>query len=165
MKKSGLADSPFFKEPPQSDDLSPIPLEKIPQSDKEPEQAGKPKASQTPETRKSLETTAEDESKLASLQANKQVSKQTSKQKSLQTSLQESMQSLLSEKATKPATFRYPLDLLEKLEDVLHVARKEYRRKLTKNEIAVAALLFLLLDFEAYGQESVLYQLLIKQPE
>ena len=79
--------------------------------------------------------------------------------------MQATMRALLNEKATKAATFRYPLELLEKLEDALHTARKGYRHKLTKNEVAVTALLFLLLDFETYGRESVLYQVLIEKEE
>jgi len=165
MKKSGLADSPFFKAPSQPPEASPTSLDKKPANEPEQNRAEKSKAGQTPETEKSPQTTAKNESKFASLQANKQVNLQTSKQTSLQTNMQASMQSLLNEKATKPATYRYPLDLLERLDDALHMVRKDYRRKLTKNEIAVAALLFLLVDFETYGQESVLYQLLIKQPE
>ena len=80
---------------------------------------------------------------------------------SKQTSLQASMQAVLAQKATNAATFRYPAELLEDLEDAVHTIRKRHRRKLTKNEIAVAALLFLLRDFENCDRESVLYQLLI----
>jgi hypothetical protein len=52
---------------------------------------------------------------------------------------------------------------LDKLEDVLHGIKKQHRRKLTKNVVAVAALAFILSDFETYGEESMLYQLLIQE--
>ena len=169
MKKSGLADSPFFQAPPQADEVSPTPLDVSPANDLGQNQAEKPVASPVAEIRKPIGVTAASESKLVNKQANKlankQVSKQANKQTSLQPSMQANMQSLLNEKATKPATFRFPLDLLEKLEDTVHVVRKDYRKKLTRKEMAVAALLFLLTDFETYGRESILYLLLIKEPE
>ena len=76
--------------------------------------------------------------------------------------MQANVQAYLSEKVDDIATFRYPVDLLEKLEDVIHQVRKQHHRKVTKQAVAVAALAFLLTDFEEYGEESVLYQLLIK---
>ena len=93
----------------------------------------------------------------------KQANIQTSKQASLQTSMQAYMQTTISEKATYAFTFRYPPELLDKLEDVLHGIKKQHRRKLTKNVVAVAALAFILSDFETYGEESMLYQLLIQE--
>ena len=77
--------------------------------------------------------------------------------------MQANVQAYLSEKVDDIATFRYPVDLLEKLEDVIHKIRKQHHRKVTKQAVAVAALAFLLTDFEEYGEESVLYQLLIEQ--
>lgn len=91
--------------------------------------------------------------------------KHASKQASIQASMHARMQPYLSEKATDTYAFRYPPALLEHLADALHVIRKQHRRKLTKNAIAVAALAFLLTDFDLYGEESVLYQLLIQQEE
>jgi hypothetical protein len=75
------------------------------------------------------------------------------------------MHATINEKATNSFAFRYPPEVLEKLEDVLHEIKKQHRRKLTKNVVAVAAMAFLLSDFEANGEESVLYQLLVEQPE
>ena len=54
---------------------------------------------------------------------------------------------------------------MEKLTDLLHKIRKERHRKLTQNAVAVASLTFLLADYEIYGEESMLYRLLIKPEE
>ena len=177
MKKTGLADSPFFQQQSLGGTDSPAPAEEKQVAGPGQKQSEMPIPSQTTdivdteaeakasERFKVRDETNDRESKLASKQASKQISKLASLQASKQTSLQGSMQAMLGEKAINAATFRYPAELLEDLEDTLHVIRKKHRRKLTKNEIAVAALLFLLSDFETYGQESVLYQLLIEQPE
>ena len=79
--------------------------------------------------------------------------------------MQASMHAYLNEKVDDIATFRYPVDLLEKLEDVIHQVRKEHQRKVTKQAVAVAALAFLLTDFETFGEESMLYRLLVKPDE
>ena len=79
--------------------------------------------------------------------------------------MQAIMHAYLNEKVDDIATFRYPVDLLEKLEDVIHQVRKDHHRKVTKQAVAVAALAFLLTDFETFGEESMLYRLLIKSDE
>ena len=75
------------------------------------------------------------------------------------------MLALLQEKATYGFTFRYPPDLMDLLEDVLHTLKKRHKVKVTKNAVAVAAFVFLLSDYETYGEESVLFQMLIKRPD
>jgi hypothetical protein len=80
-------------------------------------------------------------------------------------SMQPYMRAVLDEKATYSFAFRYPPDLLEKLEDVLHHVRKRHKVKLTKNSVAVTAMAFLLWDFETNAKKSILYRLLVKRRE
>ncbi|MCB9423174.1 MAG: hypothetical protein H6667_25475 [Ardenticatenaceae bacterium] len=96
-------------------------------------------------------------SKRASTHADKRENKRIGKP----VDLHDQMLALLAEKATNGYTFRYPPQLLEMLEDLLPAVRKRHQVKLTKNAIAVAAIVFLLSDYETFGEESVLYQLLI----
>ncbi len=98
----------------------------------------------------------------ASMQANKHASKRAYKHASKHVDLHDQMLALLAEKATNGYTFRYPPQLLEMLEDLLPAIRKRHQVKLTKNAIAVAAIVFLLSDYETFSEESVLYQLLIE---
>jgi hypothetical protein len=79
------------------------------------------------------------------------------------TSMHAYMQSILSEKATYSFAFRYPPEILDKLEDIIHFARTNNRTKLTKNSLAVAALSYLLWEFETKGENSTLYQILIRK--
>ena len=156
MKKSGLADSPFFSSvTSETKDAAPSPDEPPKQ------QTGqKPAEPALPMQEKpAQEKPAEEETLHASMHARKHANMHAT----IQTSMHANMQPYLSAKATNSFAFRYPPDLLEKLADVLHQIRKQHHRKLTKNAIAVAALTFLLTDFEIYGEESMLYQLLIKQ--
>lgn len=89
-----------------------------------------------------------------------------SKLASLQANMQTSMQAFLRERASYTVAFRYPPELVEKLEDTLHLIKKQHKAKLTKNSVAVAAMVFLLTDYELNGAKSMLYQLLIEtKPE
>jgi hypothetical protein len=181
-KKSGLADSPFFsKISPETRAAAPmedlasqtqetsLPEPVLPAQEQQLETKSMEEKSTLESKQTSLQTnkqTSLQTNKQASLQESKHVSKKANKQTSLQTrkhaSMQANVQAYLSEKVDDIATFRYPVDLLEKLEDVIHQVRKQHHRKVTKQAVAVAALAFLLTDFEEYGEESVLYQLLIK---
>ncbi len=75
------------------------------------------------------------------------------------------MHTCIDEKATYSFAFRYPPGVLEKLEEVLHTVKTQHKRKLTKNVVAVAAMAFILSDFEANGGESLLYQFLVHQED
>jgi hypothetical protein len=155
MKKSGLADSPFFPSvTSETKDVAPPPDEPPKQQTEQ-----KPAEPALPMQEKSAqEKPAKEETLHASMHARKHANMHAT----IQTSMHANMQPYLSAKATNSFAFRYPPDLLEKLADMLHQIRKQHHRKLTKNAIAVAALTFLLTDFEIYGEESMLYQLLIK---
>ena len=73
------------------------------------------------------------------------------------------MHSVLNQRATWSYSFRYPPELLEKLEEVLDQIKERYKTKLPKNQAGVAALAFLLRDFEINGEDSLLYKLLVKR--
>ena len=76
------------------------------------------------------------------------------------------MHAFLDQKATYSYAFRYPPELLEeKLEEALLRVKRKHKVKLPKNAIAVAAMAFLLWDFEANGKNSVLYKMLVKKPK
>jgi hypothetical protein len=132
-RKSGLADSPFF---------TPSPL-------REPEQS----TAIFPHVGEQISPTASDESKQASLQASNVASKQAN--------LLAKMKEMGRLKATNAATFRFPPDLLEKLEEIEYQLRKEHKIKATKNIIVVGALAMLLYEFEDKATESNLYRYLM----
>jgi hypothetical protein len=127
-----------------------------PDKEAEPESVSIPE--KTPDPNMHSTEKQEVESIHASMQANKLASKLASKH----VDLHDHMLTLLEEKATYGYTFRYPPQLLEMLEDLLPTIRQRHQVKLTKNAIAVAAIVFLLSDYETFGEESVLYQLLIE---
>lgn len=89
----------------------------------------------------------------ASLQASNIASKQTS--------LLAAVRAIGDLKATNAATFRFPPDLLDKLEEVEYRLRKNHKIKVTKNALIVGSLAFLLLEYEEKDIESVLYQYLL----
>ena len=161
-KKSGLADSPFFTHAPPETKLAPPPDESPQKLLEAPESEPAPREVAGG---KNGEVDAIPKSKLASMQANKQESKLANKQTSKHESMQAIMHAYLNEKVDDIATFRYPVELLEKLEDIIHQVRKDHHRKVTKQAVAVAALAFLLTDFETFGEESMLYRLLVKPDE
>jgi len=132
-RKSGLADSPFF---------TPTPL-------REPEQS----TAIFPRLEEQNSPTSSDESKQASLQASNVASKQAN--------LLAKMKEMGRLKATNAATFRFPPDLLEKLEEIEYQLRKEHKIKATKNVIVVGALAMLLYEFEDKATESNLYRYLM----
>ena len=173
-KKSGLADSPFFANVSPGTQSAAGASDLAPQAQESSTSEPVLPAQEQQLESQSMEEESAQESKHVSMQTNKQtslqesmhVSKKANMQTSLQTrkhaSMQANVQAYLNEKVDDAATFRYPVDLLEKLEDVIHQIRKQHHRKVTKQAVAVAALAFLLTDFEEYGEESVLYQLLIE---
>ena len=80
-------------------------------------------------------------------------------------SMQVYMRAIIEDKATNSFTFRYPPEVLNKLEEIIHQVWGKHSVKLTKNSIAVTGLGYLLWDFEENGNESILYKLLVKKPK
>lgn len=64
-------------------------------------------------------------------------------------------------KATNAATFRFPAELLDKLEEVEYRFRQEHKLKTTKNAIVVGSLAFLLVEYEEKKTQSILYRYLM----
>lgn len=71
----------------------------------------------------------------------------------------------LTTKSIVHTTFRYPTELLEKLDQVQYEIKTRHKKKITKNSILVAALAYMLWDLEELGQESILYKLLVKNED
>ncbi len=103
--------------------------------------------------------------KKPSMQESKIARKKSRKQGRLKESKKESfvsfIQPYLDLKASNTVSFRYPDDLLEKLEEAQYTIKKRYSLKVTKNSILVAALAHVIWDFEQFGKESFLYKQLI----
>ena len=59
-------------------------------------------------------------------------------------------------------SFRYPQDLMDAMAEAQYQILKRYKVKLTKNAILVAALAFVLWDYEQKGEESLLCTHLVK---
>ena len=73
------------------------------------------------------------------------------------------MRAIIEDKATNSFAFRYPPDVLNKLEETIHQVWGKHKIKLTKNSIAVMAMAYLLWDFEENGKESILFKMLVKR--
>jgi hypothetical protein len=73
------------------------------------------------------------------------------------------MHETLTKKASYSYAFRYPPELLEKLDEMLEKVKALYKLKLPKNPIAVLALAYFLWDFEEHQEESLFYKFLLKK--
>lgn len=111
-----------------------------------------PVQSPTPKKKVAQKTNKSKEKKVhASVHARKHVS------------MQAYMRAIIEDKATNSFTFRYPPEVLHKLEEIIHQVWGKHKIKLTKNSMAVTGLAYLLWDFEENGRESILYKLLVKK--
>jgi hypothetical protein len=133
-RRSGLADSPFFAPAPRTE----------------------------PERSTAVFSSDSNQAPLNSSSPQNE-SKQASNIASKQASLLAKMRGLGRLKATNAATFRFPPDLLEKLEEIEYRLRKDHKIKATKNIIVVGALAMLLCEFEENATESSLYQFLSQE--
>lgn len=133
-RRSGLADSPFFAPAPRTE----------------------------PERSTAVLSSDSNQAPLNSSSPQNE-SKQASNIASKQASLLAKMRDLGRLKATNAATFRFPPDLLEKLEEIEYRLRKDHKIKATKNIIVVGALAMLLCEFEENATESSLYQFLSQE--
>jgi len=143
MKKSGLADSPFFNAiPSKAIEVSPTVLPK--------QVAEFPVYPVTSEQQPNNTTLTKPEMQESNLASKKE-------------RFLAFLQSCIDMKAVSTASFRYPQELLDQLEEVLYDLKKQHKKKVTKNALLITALAYLLWDFEQHGETSVLYQNLIKE--
>lgn len=87
---------------------------------------------------------------------NKKVSNEESLQESKEEMLLDFIRPYLALKAAHTVSFRYPAELLERLEEMQYKMKKQYGMKVTKNAILVAALAHIIWDFEQHGEASFL---------
>lgn len=70
------------------------------------------------------------------------------------------LQTILKQRAADSYTFRYPTELLKKLDALHYTLYVELGAKLPKNTIAVLGLAYVLLDLEEKKEDSDFYKLL-----
>ncbi len=101
----------------------------------------------------------------ANITVSKHANKKTSKLVNLSTSKHVYINKYLSEKAYRTASWRVPQEVVDKFEEMYHLAKYKYRSDVKRYELIVAALALFLWDFETNGEESDLYKLLIKKDD
>ncbi|MBZ0317879.1 MAG: hypothetical protein K8L91_15770 [Anaerolineae bacterium] len=154
-KKSGLADSPFFKPvtPVQEVYSSPEVLPPLPDVNNSLATVI-PSASQSQDGQK------------ARLQASKIARTPPSKNMAFLSSKNARMQdfigTLLALKNTKNTNFRYPPELLEKIDDLEYEVKKRTGKKLKTTDVLVCAVGYLIWDYEQHGTDSILERNLVQ---
>jgi hypothetical protein len=133
--RGGLADSPFFAPPPASNRVADVQTTLVRH-----EERSTPMFPQQQERQKEILQ----ESKIAR-------------------NLTQTVQSALEMKSTTNTSFRYPQELLDRLEEVTFTIRKRYKKRVTKNAILIAALASCLFEFDEEGENSVLFKELVKE--
>jgi len=131
-RKSGLADSPFFKQPTAVETVF---------------QSPQPIVTPPPESSKS---------------ERQHVDKSTRAPVNTSTSKHVYMYTFLNGEEGKPTSFRLPPQMMEKFNDIFHQVNRQYKTSVKRYAIVVAALALLFWDFEQNGQESDFYKLLIE---
>ena len=76
--------------------------------------------------------------------------------------LQDAVKFYLALKNTKNTNFRYPVELVERLEDVEYQMRKHSGKRVKKTDLAISAIAYLIWDYEQRGEGSELYRILIE---
>ncbi|MBZ0320115.1 MAG: hypothetical protein K8L91_27125 [Anaerolineae bacterium] len=154
-RKSGLADSPFFKPVTQVQEVFVAPEVSPPLS------AGKntlatvmPSMSQSQHGQKA----GMQASKIAGMPPSKNVDFLSSKN----ARMQDFIGTLLALKNTKNTNFRYPPELLEKIDDLEYEVKKRTGKKLKTTDILVCAVGYLIWDYEQHGADSILERNLVK---
>jgi hypothetical protein len=151
--------SAFFKQSEPEDPSTinaPSQNEQMPQPP--PPEKNEPKLSTAPQKA---------DSKQESMLASKQVSIQEKEQESLQANSEESIEdkilAAIAITPIKPNTFRYALEELDFIRDVVYEADVKYQTKLDKNDVARIALQWLMTDYRANKQESLLVSILARK--
>lgn len=70
----------------------------------------------------------------------------------------EFIRTYLEPKPVTHTTFRYPVELLERLDELQYRVKRAYKTKVTKTSVLVTALAYIIWDFEQNGRDSVLYK-------
>ena len=86
------------------------------------------------------------------------IAKGARKQESKIARKQDFLQGWLEMKASDTTSFRYPSELLERLNEVQYQLKSRHKAKVTKNDILIAALAYVVWDFEQNGQDSILVE-------
>jgi hypothetical protein len=77
--------------------------------------------------------------------------------------MQDFVAAFLAMKNTKNTNFRYPPELLEKIEDLEYEVKKRTGKKLKTTDILVCAVGYLIWDYEQHGADSIVERLLVEQ--
>lgn len=80
-------------------------------------------------------------------------------------SIHDYVDTLLKARATNKTTLRYPLALMNDLDEVVYQIKRTYGVVLSKNEIFVLALASTMHDFKRQASRSLIYTKLIKDQE
>ncbi len=80
-------------------------------------------------------------------------------------STHEYIASFLHARAQNKTTLRYPQALMNELDEVIYQCKKTYKVSLSKNEIFVLALGYVMGDFKRHATRSELYKELIQDKE
>jgi hypothetical protein len=80
-------------------------------------------------------------------------------------SIHEYVTQFLQAKAQNKTTLRYPNALMSELDEVIYQCKKVYNVSLSKNEIFVLALGYILCDFKRNATRSILFNTRIKDEE
>ncbi len=150
-KKSGLADSPFFKLPTQTQEIFSTPEIPTPQNTL---------AASDPSIQQPLhgQKAGMQESKIARTPPSKNMAFLSSKN----ARMQDFIGTLLALKNTKNTNFRYPPELLEKIDDLEYEVKKRTGKKLKTTDILVCAVGYLIWDYEQHGADSILERNLVQ---
>ena len=98
-------------------------------------------------------------------QTSKKENKQTRKQDDNKTSKHVYMKTYTERKPSALATFRLAPTLIEKLEETQYIAKKEFKRKLTKYQLVTIALAHMFWDFETNGKACTVVELTESQDQ
>lgn len=150
------AGSAFFKQPEpavENEAAAPSPSEQMPQSPLPPELE-----------RNKAVVSEEQPSTQEEILTNKQVSNQASQQESLQPSNEVTVAAkilaALAINPIKPNTFRYSLEELDFVRDIVYEAEVKHQIKLDKNDVVRIALEWLMNDYQEKGEASLLVSIL-----
>jgi hypothetical protein len=80
-------------------------------------------------------------------------------------SIHEYIQTFLETRSTNKTTLRYPPTLMEELDEVIYQIKKTYKQTLSKNEVFVLGLAYVMCDFKRNASRSLVFKELIKEED